>query len=941
MKLRTLISSAICAVCLMTLVTAADAQNRLPDDPETIIGKLDNGMTYYLRHNSNPKGCADFYIAHNVGALQEEDNQNGLAHFLEHMAFNGTRHYPGKSLFDFLAKEGVRFGYNINAYTSRTETVYNLSEIPLVRESFVDSVMMVLHDWSCDILCEQTALDEERGVISEEWRRRDEQRARMAAAQHALVYKGSKHPTRSVIGTLEIINGFKRDEILDFYHKWYRPDLQAIIIVGDFDPKDMESRVKRIFSDIPAAENPTAKEDYPVPALTEPLFENMTDPDIRFQTLKVIHRLPYPGPHERGTEEFWKQHYLKQVVTSVLEKRLRKAAQQKDSPVSSAVVVTNPSGADYYTTVFTLSAKSDKLLEKTLEFYCREYLRTLRHGFTQEEFNVAKFHTTRKNKLDTEKYASEVTNEELVNIYKEHFLRNRPTTFPTELHSIQKNVMSSITYEEALKCLQEMLADSEKIYSYTIGVKKQDKLPSKETMQEIIARVEKEDIEDSPVTFKKIDLECDAPQGSITGTKKDKMSGEVWTLSNGAVVHWIPSEKVKSDVNIAMEVRFDTGYRTWPQDNIGAGRAATSYISRNAGFSNATFNDISSSPDCGGVRMNFEFDKSYCSIKMSSNDDNAVNGFKMLNRYLCNPYFDSEANLKRFKANNLRMLRNASGNQREFDRGRNAARLGDHPWIAYTDSSDINSVDMAFVEDIYSRCFNSPEDMTVFICSDMDAETVRDLVEKYVASWTVDKTYDKVEDMPFVPSYEGETIYKKTYPMTSAPKADVQYGFLAETKHSAKNEVAYAVLDYIMSQRCVAKIREERGGTYHVRFATEELFCDGLRESSILFQTRPEMLDILVQDSQDLIDDICEKGPTAEEMDNAVKYLIKADGEKEQRMANWLTGKLNRHRDYVLYGIPYGYDYAKTIGKLKAKDIKKLAKEVNNGNRFISIYIEQ
>ncbi|MBQ1647903.1 MAG: insulinase family protein, partial [Bacteroidales bacterium] len=182
----------------------------IPDDPDFRIGRLDNGLSYYLCHNEKPEGCAEFYIAHNVGALQEEDNQDGLAHFLEHMAFNGTRHYPGKGILDFLAKEGVRFGYNVNAFTTRTETVYNLSEVPLVRDSFVDSVLMVLHDWSCDISCEQQALDDERGVISEEWRFRNDPRSRMAKRQNELVYKGSKYALRDVIGKLEVINGFER-----------------------------------------------------------------------------------------------------------------------------------------------------------------------------------------------------------------------------------------------------------------------------------------------------------------------------------------------------------------------------------------------------------------------------------------------------------------------------------------------------------------------------------------------------------------------------------------------------------------------------------------------------------------------------------------------------------------------------------------------------------
>jgi len=921
------------------LCHAEAKDQRLPDDPGTIIGKLDNGLTYYIRHNSNPKGCADFYIAHNVGALQEEDNQNGLAHFLEHMAFNGTKHYPQKTLFDFLAKEGVRFGYNINAYTSRTETVYNLSDIPLVRESFVDSVLMVLHDWSGDILCEQDALDAERGVISEEWRRGDEQRARMADAQFRLIHKGSKHAERDVIGTLEIINGFRREEILDFYKRWYRPDLQAIIVVGDFDPEEMERRVRRIFSDIPAPTDPEPKQNYPIPSLNEPLFENMLDPDISFQTLKVIHRIRYPGIEERATESFWKQHYLKQIVTSVIEKRLRQAA--KNSPVSSAVIVTNNYGTDFYTSMFTLSAKSDKLLEETLEFYCREVKRLLDHGFTKDEFNVAKFQVLRKNKLDAEKNAESVTNEDLVKVCKEHFLRSRPTTFPSELHEIQKAIMGDITYEEALVCLSEVLEDSEKIYSYSTGTGKADKIPSAERMKEIISKVSMEKTEPAPVTFAKVDLEVNAPAGMTTRIRQVKgTEGEEWTLSNGAKVYWMPSPKVSSATHLAMELRFDTGYRTWPKDSIGICKAAVSYITRNTGFGSAGCNDIAGNPDCGGVRVIFEFEKEYSTIKAMTGTDDAETGFSMLHKYLSMPYFDTESNLKRFRSNTLRSLGMSRNTQRNFLRKLNEARMEGHPWTIQIDSTDVNALDMDLVRSIYRKSFTRPEDMTLFICSDMEAEKVRSYVEKYIASWTSDHVPAIAEEKPFVPSYTGETVIDETYPAISAPKADVRYDFLAHIKPSAKNETAYEVLDYIMSKRCVDRIREERGGTYHVRFATENLFYNHTHESSVTFQTRPEMTDILVKDVQELIDDLCVNGPTEEEMDMAVRYLIKAEAEREQKLADMINVRLGKFRDHIVHGTPYGHNYEKTIKKLKAKDIQKLAVKVNGGNRFIAIYTE-
>ena len=486
----TSIKTFILIACATIGIVSAGAQQKIQNDPEIKVGKLENGMTYYLRENSNPKGCADFYIAHNVGALQEEDNQNGLAHFLEHMAFNGTKHYPDKSLLEFLSKDGVRFGYNVNAYTSRFETVYNLSDIPLERESFVDSVMLILHDWSCNISCEQEDLDAERGVISEEWRRRDEVRSRMAMAQTNLIYNGAKHTERSVLGTLEIINGFKRQEILDFYEKWYRPDLQAIIIVGDFDIDDMEARVKRIFSTVPVGENIVPKEEYPVPAIEEPLFENIVDPDIKFQALKVIHRLPFPNKEERQNEGFWKQYFTKNVINSMIATRLKEVAQKPDSPVNSAVVVTNTVSDDFYTTLFT--PKGEDKLEDALALYTREIKRMTDFGFSKDEFEVAKANIRKRNRLDNEISRESIENEQIVNICLENFLRDFPMVLPDAMLEIQKNSLGNLSYEEVMAYVPFMLRDCEKIYTYNIGTDKAGLLPTTERMKEIIAETEKE-----------------------------------------------------------------------------------------------------------------------------------------------------------------------------------------------------------------------------------------------------------------------------------------------------------------------------------------------------------------------------------------------------------------------------------------------------------------
>ena len=303
MKKSVLIRAAL--VCLLAVPAAgqvpAGPQEKMPFDGEVRVGRLDNGMTYYIRHYDNPRQRADFFIAHDVGALQEEDDQNGLAHFLEHMAFNGTKHFPGKGILNYLAANGVRFGYNVNAYTSRDRTVYNVSNVPLVREGLVDSLLLILHDWSYYIACEPGEIESERGVIREEWRRGNDARSRMARKSAEVEYDGSKYARRDVIGDMEIVNSFGRQTLIDFYHKWYRPDLQAVIVVGDVDVDAMERKIRDVMSSIPKAENPARKEVYDIPQRDKPRYGLVTDPETKAVAVKLIFYQPYPSEEERAT----------------------------------------------------------------------------------------------------------------------------------------------------------------------------------------------------------------------------------------------------------------------------------------------------------------------------------------------------------------------------------------------------------------------------------------------------------------------------------------------------------------------------------------------------------------------------------------------------------------------------------------------------------------
>lgn len=916
---------------------------KIPDDPDLIIGHLDNGMTYYIRHNANPAGCADFYIVHNVGALQEEDNQNGLAHFLEHMAFNGTKHFPDKKLLEFLEKDGVRFGYDVNAYTSRTETVYNISSVPLVRESFVDSVLLVLHDWSCDISCEQKDLDDERGVISEEWRRRDDQRTRMAMKQSNLLYNGSKHCDRNVIGTLEIINGFSRNEILDFYHKWYRPDLQAIMIVGDFDAEEMEQKVRAKLSDIPAAINPAQKEVYDIPALNGPLFENMTDPEVSIFTLKMMIRQDVPCREVRGTEGFYRDNFTKLIVEHLIYDRLKEAGKGKDSPVKSSVFSCNAYGTDFYNNLFTMIPKDKHRLKDCLVFLERELKRCKDFGFTDEELENARFKTLQDLRLDRVKTVESTTSEELEKIYVNSWLRGFPNTDPVTLDDIRRSILSGITAEEVNSAMLDLLTSNERIYSYVINEKETGLLPSKEEMQEIIDEVSKETLEPRYLKFKKIDLSIDTAQGKIVKTSQMKGSDtEVWTLSNGAKVWFTPCAPVKANTHLSVCVNFKTGLSSTGAAPS-AERFANTYIARYAGFRGLDAVQVKNRQECSGVSYLISKNSSARSvIQLSSDGQNAEKAFAVLHLLVTEPYLGSENTFDKYQHNTLSSLKKKKTESALFEQDCRDIIYSGNPYRTSVDTAVVAATSLEDVQHIFDRHFTKFDDMEVFIATDLDKEDVKDYVCRYIASLTGDYAKEGKKVKPISPDYRGKNELVRTVDTKSSPKTQIQSRYRYTLKNSPKENVTLDILDYILSDRYLNQIREKRGGTYHIGFSSERSGkALATVESFVDFQTRPEMKDILLEDVDAVLDEMCKNGPTRAEMDAAVSYLIKADAKKKEKDSNSVSAQ--NHKVYLLveFGQKEADDYVKLIKSITTEGVRKLAVKIAVGDRFTGVYTEE
>uniref|UniRef100_UPI002659F7FD M16 family metallopeptidase n=1 Tax=uncultured Muribaculum sp. TaxID=1918613 RepID=UPI002659F7FD len=277
--IQRLVCVACMAVAMPSFVSAQQQMPPIPVDDQVRIGKLDNGLTYYIRHNEYPKGQADFYIAQKVGSILEEDNQRGLAHFLEHMCFNGTKNFPGNEIVSWLESVGVKFGQNLNARTDVDETIYNISKVPTARESVQDSCLLILHDWADGLLLEDAEIDKERGVIHEEWRQSNVGQMRILERVLPDLYPTTKYGHRLPIGTMEVVDNFPPKALRDYYEAWYRPDQQAVIVVGDIDVDRIENKIKEMFSSIemPADAKPRTYE--PVPDHKGTLYGIGSDPE--------------------------------------------------------------------------------------------------------------------------------------------------------------------------------------------------------------------------------------------------------------------------------------------------------------------------------------------------------------------------------------------------------------------------------------------------------------------------------------------------------------------------------------------------------------------------------------------------------------------------------------------------------------------------------------
>ena len=802
-----------------------DPMQPIPADKEVRTGRLDNGLTYYIRHNEKPKGQADFYILHNVGAIQEEDDQQGLAHFLEHMAFNGTKNLPGKQLIEYLETVGVKFGYNLNAGTSWDQTVYNISDVPTSRQGIIDSAMLILHDWSHFIALRPEEIDSERGVIMEELRTRDGASWRSTMKLLQALGKGTRYEHRNLIGYLDGLKSFEHDALERFYKKWYRPDYQAIVIVGDLDAEATEARLKSLMADIPApAADAAQKEVIVVPDNEEPIVSIYTDPEMQGSRVQLFIKRP-AMPTQMNDKVAWEVvNVIESFLTTMENARLQEIAMQPDAPFLGAgmgsgdVIGIIPT---LNATAFTAMTQDGKLAEGFEALYT-EMEKIRRHGFTQSEFERAQENLMRQVER-TYANRNDRTNEQFVNIYLENYRKNKPMPDAETEWKLDSMLIKMLNVETVNAFAKETIQPTNQVIVITAPEKEGIANPTEEEILAIREKVTASEIEayEDDVVKEPLIPEGTQLKGSpVKKTVENKEYGAtVWTLANGTQIVVKPT-KFKAD-EVRMNAQSKGGLSILPDAEYYMGEMMPA-VSSMSGVGKFSATELRKQLSGKSATVQPSVGEYASAVNASCSPKDIETMLQLVYLNFTQPRFD-----RNDYDNLMKMLRtqleNAKSNP-DFQMQEKVIDVlyGHNPRRQVISTKLLDEFSFEALPAIYKKLYPDGNSFRFTFVGNIDPETLKPLVEKYIGSIPASKKPMTFADDKAYP-VKGEVTEDFSTPMQQ-PKVSVNYTFTGNMDYSLENKAALLV-PHAGAQLALPGF-DPRGEGRHVRRAG--LRIDGL-----------------------------------------------------------------------------------------------------------------
>lgn len=930
MKKITLLTILFCLFLSQGIFAQANLQDPLPKDPNTIIGKLPNGITYYLRHNEEPKGRASFYIIRNAGALLEEPEQDGLAHFLEHMAFQGTKNFPGKGIITTLERYGVAFGREINAYTTQNETVYNLSSIPTDNKQLLDTCLLILHDWSYYLSLEEDEIDAERGVISEEWRTRRNASFRIRAQMMPVLYKGSKYAERDVIGSLDVIKNFKPQTIRDFYHKWYRTDLEAIAIVGDFDVKEMEARVKSILSSVPAIENPTPRPFYEIPEHDELYFGLATDKEAQGSSVQFITMLPETPAAQKNTHAYLKDNIISSFYNSMAANRISELMHQANPPFLGGSIGYSGLARGYNAYGISASAKPN---EEAIAFetILLENEKILRYGFTESELERVK--TNMLVSLESAyKNKDKTSNESYIDGMQENFLNSEPIIDADYYYAYVTKLIPTITVDEVNAKAKEWNVNKNQTIIIS-GPSEGVKHLTKEECEAIIAKAKQTEVKPYKDAVSEAALINEELKGGkiIKTTELPLFNAVEWELDNGAKVVFRKADYEKDNVTLTSYSKGGTSL--YDTDMLVSAQNTAAFV---GSFGLGDFDAITLGKLLTGKMANSSVQINSLSeaVQGAATPQDVETMMQLVYLRFEKPRFDKEI-FQSIMNQNRSTLPMVLGKPQKIMQDSVQMIMSNYSPRSFLYNEEyLDRISLEQIEKVYRDRIKDASDFTFFIVGNIEEEIIKPLVEKYLGSIKSEYRKETWKDNN-VRGPKGKTVRSIDLDL-EVPKSTVITSFSKEMKYSLQNNFCLSVLQGILDLRYTENIREKEGGTYGVGVdGSASRIPYSSYSLTMQFDCDPDKADHLKSLIYAELDKLQKEAPTQEEMQKVINNMLKGREQSKNHNSYWLSAIVNYYINGINTTDPKNYE--EILNNMKPKDVQKFLKSLMKGADIIDI----
>lgn len=910
---------------------------QLPQDPAVRKGKLKNGMTYYIRHNAKEAGLADFYIAQRVGSILEEPRQRGLAHFLEHMAFNGTKNFPGKGnklgIVPWCETIGVKFGANLNAYTSIDQTVYHIGSAPLKREGIIDSCLLVLHDWSHYLLLEDAEIDKERGVIHEEWRTRRAGMAVQRLMEQAMpkVYQGTKYEDCMPIGSMDIVDNFPYQDLRDYYQKWYRPDLQAIVVVGDIDVDQIEKKIKKVFSPIPMPKKAAERIYYPVNDNDSMIVCIEKDKEQPIVLCHIYQKRDATPDSEKNSEKYLRDEYIDGLIGTMLNDRYAELRQLPVPPFQSATGRASTFFLSRTKDAFSMSVscKQDNILGGIITAVgVAEQAR--QHGFTQSELNRAK--KLRMNAAERrQKMQSDYRNSHYVNDCVDNFLEGEPLVSVDFLLENTKKLDREVTLADVNAAVKELITDQNQVVVMYAPDKDGFEIPSEKQVEQVILAAQQ--LSYAPYTEEQLaeSLVNELPKaGSIVSENPYRHGFTELTLSNGMKVY-IKKTDYESDA-VSLRMQADGGTSLYGDEDIpnfslissGVTEGGVGQFDAVALRKMLTGKSVRVSPSVGSKGQ---------SISGSSSVKDMETMFQLTYLYFTQPRkdtaaFESLMNRQRaFLAN-----RNASPKV-DYNDSIRAILYGHHPRLEPVVQQTLDKVSYDRILQIYKERFSDAANFKTVIIGNYDEKELRSLLCQYLAVLPTTNKHEQT-NYSHIPQIVGGTSVHKFSKKQATPLANVSIYYTADVPFTPQSDLELDFLKRCLSIAYTDSVREEKGGTYGVS-VDFDLDKDDQPNAilKISYNADPNRYDELNPIIYQQLKNIADNGPLTSSMDKVKEYLVKQYAQAAITNDYWsyiIWHELDDETDF-------DRDYCKMVNDMTPANIQRMAQQLLAAKRCIEV----